>query len=62
MTLFRLWMLASGLLLGGFMVYEYAPLLIPLATTAALLGGVVAGIFWLTRRHRKPDLQPGERP
>ena len=59
MSLLRLWLLGSAAFVGGFLVYEYAPLLIPLGAVTVALSGLTWGIAALARafdRRPPPEL------
>ena len=57
MSLLRLWVLGSVSLLGSWLVYEYAPILMPIAFVTICLAGLTAVIVWLTRRFAKPPAE-----
>jgi hypothetical protein len=54
-TLLRLWFGGTAALILGFLVWTYAPILIPIAAVAIGLGTLTAAIVALARRFQPPD-------
>lgn len=50
MSLLRLWLIGTAVVLVSAMVWAFVPILVPLVMVLAGLGGLVAGIVWITRR------------
>lgn len=49
MSLVQIWMLGTAIVVGGLMLWAFAPILIPLLLVAGGLGLVAAGIVALAR-------------
>lgn len=45
----RLWFLATGLFLGGAMIWAFAPVLVPVIGLTVMIGALVAGIVAFAR-------------
>lgn len=54
MSLLRLWFAGTLVLLGGAMVWSFAPILIPVFAIAVGMGLLVAGIVKLARKLERP--------
>ena len=50
MPILRLWFVLSGLALLGVLLYEFAPILLPMLAIAAGLGAMTWGITRIARR------------
>jgi hypothetical protein len=55
MTILRTWMLLTGALVGGFLVWNYVPVLLPLAAIAVVFAGLTGLIRAVVERFdRRP--------
>jgi hypothetical protein len=57
LSLLKIWTFVSAGLIGSFIVWNYAPILIPFGVVGLVLAGLTRGIVALTRRYdrRPPD-------
>ncbi len=51
MSLLRIWLIGTAVLLVGAMVWAFAPILVALALVFVGLGGLVALIVWAARAY-----------
>lgn len=61
--LLRIWLLATVGLIGGAMVWEFVPVLIPMAAVGIVLGGVAVGMIAIARaieRNRGGPREPAD--
>lgn len=64
MGFLRLWLLLTGVLIAGALMWSFAPILIPMLIVAGLLGlvalGVIAAARWIEGRRRARRVDPPE--
>jgi len=53
MSLIKIWFAATAALIAGVMVWNFAPILVPLLAVTIGLGGLVAVIVWLARQYQR---------
>ena len=56
MSFIRLWFIGTAVLIAGFLIWNYAPILVPLLAVTAGLGVLSAVIVSIARRFRPPEL------
>jgi hypothetical protein len=52
-NLLRAWLIGTGVLLAGALVWALAPILVPLVLVFVGLGAIVALIVWLARAYER---------
>lgn len=61
MSLVKVWFLGTALVIAGFLVWNFAPILVPLLAVTLGLGGMVMAIVGLARHYqRKRDGVSGD--
>ena len=53
MSLLRIWLIGTALLLASAMVWAFVPILVPLLIVFVGLGGLVAIIVWTARAYER---------
>jgi hypothetical protein len=58
----RAWLIGTGVLLAGALVWALAPILVPVLLVLVGLGGIVALIVWLARAYERRRTGSSPRP
>ena len=53
MSLLKIWFLGTALVIAGFLVWNFAPILVPVLVLTVGLGGLVAVIVGLARHYQR---------
>jgi len=61
-NLLRAWLIGTGVLLAGALVWALVPILVPLVLVFVGLGGIVALIVWLARAYERRRTGGSPRP